>query len=132
MNWLVNICIRQGIPGLFSSLEMDPDDVDDRIVSCLSDIPIDSLRTGRLDKTVQDALQQYENGIKQLKQCHELLDAAEQRVTLLSGFDADGNAVTEAMEDPEAGAKRPKRATKRANRRPPEGGDSVDGTGELV
>ena len=53
------------------------------------------LESGDLDLT--DSLQQYERGIKRLRQCHQLLETAEQKVTLLSGFDADGNPVTEAM-----------------------------------
>ena len=55
------------------------------------------LESGELDLT--DSLQQYEVGIKRLRQCHEILEKAEQKVTLLSGFDADGNPVTESMPD---------------------------------
>ena len=43
------------------------------------------LESGELGLT--ESLEQYETGIKQLKRCHALLDAAEQRVSLLSGFD---------------------------------------------
>ena len=58
-----------------------------------------ALEGGELDLT--DALQQYEEGVKQLKTCHAILNQAERRVTLLSGFDADGNPVTEPMPEAE-------------------------------
>ena len=54
------------------------------------------LESGEADLT--DSLGLYEAGIKRLKQCHDLLNEAEQRVTMLSGFDADGNAVTTEFE----------------------------------
>ena len=54
------------------------------------------LESGELDLT--ESLQQYETGIGQLKRCHALLDAAEQKVTLLSGFDVDGNPITEPLD----------------------------------
>ena len=58
---------------------------------------VDKLESGELDLT--DSLKQYEIGVKQLRQCHQTLEQAEQKVTLLSGFDADGNPVTEPMPD---------------------------------
>lgn len=51
------------------------------------------------DLNLTDSLAQYELGIRRLKQCHKLLEAAEQRVSLLSGFDADGNPVRESLAD---------------------------------
>jgi exodeoxyribonuclease VII small subunit len=54
------------------------------------------LESGELG--LSESLQQYETGIKQLKRCHGLLDAAEQKVSLLSGFDADGNPITEPLD----------------------------------
>lgn len=54
------------------------------------------LESGELG--LSDSLQQYEEGIQQLKRCHALLDAAEQRVTQLAGFDAEGNPITEPIE----------------------------------
>jgi exodeoxyribonuclease VII small subunit len=47
---------------------------------------------------LSESLQQYELGIRQLKRCQELLDAAEQRVSVLAGFDAEGNPVVEPLE----------------------------------
>lgn len=53
------------------------------------------LESGELGLT--ESLGEYEKGIKRLKQCHRLLAAAEQRVSVLAGFDADGNPITEEL-----------------------------------
>lgn len=73
------------------------------------------LESGQLGLT--ESLEQYEAGIKHLKQCHALLDAAEQRVTLLSGFDADGNPIEEPL---------PRAAAARQSSGQSEQGDRVD------
>ncbi|TVP95980.1 MAG: exodeoxyribonuclease VII small subunit [Planctomycetaceae bacterium] len=54
------------------------------------------LESGQLD--LGDSLEQYAKGIETLQECHRLLAAAERRVTLLSGFDADGNPVEAAFD----------------------------------
>lgn len=61
--------------------------------SALSEVEriVSELESGDLNLT--ESLQQYEMGIRRLKRCHALLDTAEQRVSLLSGFDAAGNPV---------------------------------------
>jgi exodeoxyribonuclease VII small subunit len=81
-----------------------------------------------------ESLQQYETGIKQLKHCHALLDAAQQRVSLLSGFDADGNPLTAPLQDLEADAagdkkRRSKGSASATNAR--EGGDDALNGGTL-
>ncbi len=53
---------------------------------------VSQLESGELGLTA--SLQKYEQGIRELKQCQTLLDAAEQKISQLSGFDADGNPVT--------------------------------------
>ncbi len=55
------------------------------------------LESGALGLT--ESLGQYETGIKRLKQCHRLLAAAEQRVSVLAGFDADGNSISETLDE---------------------------------
>ena len=50
---------------------------------------------------LEEALAQYEQGVKLLKQCFKLLETAERRIELLSGIDADGNPVTEPLDDAE-------------------------------
>jgi exodeoxyribonuclease VII small subunit len=54
---------------------------------------VSKLESGELG--LSDSLEQYEIGIKRLKQCHALLQQAERRVMLLSGVDSDGNPVKE-------------------------------------
>lgn len=55
------------------------------------------LETGDLGLT--DSLGQYEVGVRRLKQCHAMLASAEQRVSVLAGFDADGNPVTQPLDE---------------------------------
>ena len=54
------------------------------------------------DLGLADSLEQYAQAIHRLKECHGLLQHAERRISLLSGFDADGNPLTEPLEDGEA------------------------------
>ena len=51
------------------------------------------LEGGKLE--LATSLDEYQRGIGTLKECYELLSSAERRITLLSGFDIDGNPVTE-------------------------------------
>lgn len=46
-----------------------------------------------------ESLAQYERAVGRLRTCHRLLDEAEHQVTLLSGFDADGNPVVEPFDE---------------------------------
>jgi exodeoxyribonuclease VII small subunit len=46
-----------------------------------------------------ESLAQYEEGVKLLKQCYQLLEHAERRIDLLSGIGAGGTAITEPFDD---------------------------------
>ncbi len=89
--------VKKKLPAARKSGPATPDDGPDFEAS-LGDVEkiVAKLESG--DLGLSESLQQYETGIKQLKRCHALLDAAEQKVSLLSGFDADGNPVTEPMD----------------------------------
>ncbi|MFO0788916.1 MAG: exodeoxyribonuclease VII small subunit [Pirellulales bacterium] len=50
------------------------------------------LESGKLG--LSDALARYEEGVRHLKGCQQLLDAAERKIELLSGVDAEGNPIT--------------------------------------
>lgn len=50
------------------------------------------LESGKLG--LSEALARYEEGVRHLKGCQQLLDAAERKIELLSGVDAEGNPVT--------------------------------------
>ncbi len=58
-----------------------------------------NLERGELD--LGESLSQYQKGIETLKECHQLLNDAERKITLLSGFDADGNPVTASFDESE-------------------------------
>jgi exodeoxyribonuclease VII small subunit len=64
----------------------------------LSEI-VRALEEGNL--SLDDSLRKYELGIRCLNQCQEKLAMAEQRIEALSGFDADGNPVTQRVENEE-------------------------------
>ncbi len=63
-----------------------------------------------------DALTRYEHGVSLLKQCYGLLEGAERKIELLSGFDAAGNPVTQPYDD-EPSAERDQRGESRSKRR---------------
>jgi exodeoxyribonuclease VII small subunit len=54
------------------------------------------LESGKLG--LSEALARYEQGVKHLKGCQELLERAERKIELLSGVDADGNPITEPFQ----------------------------------
>ncbi len=48
---------------------------------------------------LEDALARYEQGVKLLRRCHELLQRAERQIALLSGVDAEGNPIATPLDD---------------------------------
>lgn len=46
-----------------------------------------------------DSLAAYEQGVKRLKGCYDMLTAAERRIVLVQGVDADGNVVSTPFDD---------------------------------
>jgi exodeoxyribonuclease VII small subunit len=46
-----------------------------------------------------EALARYEQGVKLLRQCYDLLERAERKITLLGGLDSQGEAITEPFDD---------------------------------
>ena len=50
---------------------------------------------------LNEAIERYEQGAKHLKHCRRLLERAEQKIELLSGVDAEGNAVAEPFDEEE-------------------------------
>ena len=88
---------------------------------------VSQLESGELGLTA--SLQKYEQGIRELKQCQSLLDAAEQKISQLSGFDADGNPVITAQPSAPAAAKRVKAGNrKRSTAKSEPEGDPSNGT----
>lgn len=48
---------------------------------------------------LNEALARYEQGVKLLRQCYELLERAERKIELLGGLDAEGKPLTEPFDD---------------------------------
>ncbi|MEN0110739.1 MAG: exodeoxyribonuclease VII small subunit [Planctomycetota bacterium] len=86
---------------------------------------VEDLEGGELP--LADALARYEEGVARLKACHAQLEAAERRIELLSGVDAEGNPVVAPFDDtPSADAPGERSAKRSASvRRDASGG--VDG-----
>ena len=51
---------------------------------------------------LDEALAQYEAGLKHLKRCHQLLERAEQKIETLTGVDAQGNPMASPLAEGEA------------------------------
>ena len=74
------------------------------------------------------ALERYEAGVKLLKQCYELLEGAERRIELLSGFDTAGNPVVAPFDDESSQSRNEKgqvRSRRRSASRSEEAGSDV-------
>jgi exodeoxyribonuclease VII small subunit len=50
---------------------------------------------------LSESLECYEQGVKQLKQCYQALEAAERKIELLTGVDAEGRPITEPFDEAE-------------------------------
>ena len=68
------------------------------------------------DLGLAESLAQYEQGVKHLKHCYQLLKAAEQKIELLTGVSESGSPITEPFRDDalsledQTGGRRRKRA----------------------
>ncbi len=78
---------------------------------------------------LDEALSDYEQGVKHLRACYQLLEQAERRIELVQGANAEGQAETEpyddALED-DLEAKSAARARRRSKR-----GSAVPAAGEV-
>ncbi|MBC7852972.1 MAG: exodeoxyribonuclease VII small subunit [Pirellulaceae bacterium] len=59
------------------------------------------------DLGLAEALSRYEQGIKHLRHCYDLLEQAERKIELLTGIDAEGRAKTVPFADDEAPIEEP-------------------------
>jgi exodeoxyribonuclease VII small subunit len=68
---------------------------------CLGELEsiVGELESGKLG--LSDALARYEQGVKHLKSCHQLLERVERKIELLSGMDAEGKPITEPFDERE-------------------------------
>ena len=58
---------------------------------------VHELEDGRVG--LEESLARYEEGVKLLRHCHGLLTKAERRIEILSGVDAEGNPITQPMDE---------------------------------
>lgn len=76
---------------------------------------------------LSDALARYEEGVKCLKQCHDLLKTAERRVELLAGVKEDGTPVTRPFEDENLSIEEKQQArSRRRSQSPQKSGDEAE------
>lgn len=47
---------------------------------------------------LEESLARFEDGMRLLRHCHDVLGKAEARIEQLTGFDADGNPVTKPLD----------------------------------
>lgn len=65
---------------------------------------------------LEESLARYEQGVKLLRRCYDLLGKAERRIELLSAVDAQGNPTTQPMAE-EASESLEQKAAQRSRRR---------------
>src|SRR5438046_8052491 len=58
---------------------------------------VHDLEEGQLG--LAEALARYEQGVKHLKHCYQILEAAERKIELLTGVAEDGSPCTEAFDE---------------------------------
>lgn len=75
---------------------------------------VHELEEGQLG--LNDALARYEEGVRLLRQCHGILQGAQQRIELLAGIDAAGEPITEPFAA-EASLSLEEKANQRSRRR---------------
>jgi len=91
---------------------------------------VHDLEDGQLG--LAEALARYEQGVKHLKHCYELLQAAEQKIELLTGVAENGTPQTQPFEesdDPLAESAGRRRRAKPA--RPSASARSAEGSGDI-
>jgi exodeoxyribonuclease VII small subunit len=83
-----------------------------------------------------EGLARYEEGVRLLRQCYQLLDGAQRRIELLNRVDPDGQEVCEPFDEGGASLddKARERSRRRSRRNPPDAEppqDEIDATGRL-
>jgi exodeoxyribonuclease VII small subunit len=77
---------------------------------------------------LSESLVQYEAAVRYLKLCHEALAQAERKIMILTGIDAEGNAITEPLDDTSLTLE--EKQDRRAKRRSSSAGDERPKRGE--
>jgi exodeoxyribonuclease VII small subunit len=99
---------------------------------------VEELEGGEI--SLAQGLARYEQGVKLLRECYQLLEQAQNRIELLNRVDADGHISSEPYAEgaqtlEEKAASRGKRRSRAAEPKPPEpkpsDADTMDGPGRL-
>ena len=94
---------------------------------------VEELEDGEIG--LAQGLVRYEQGVKLLKECYQLLEQAQNRIELLNRVDADGRTISEPYDEAsrtleEKAASRARRRSRAPENKPPEA-DTMDGPGRL-
>ncbi len=81
-----------------------------------------------------ESLKRYEEGVKLLRYCHDVLQRAERKIELVTGVDAEGNPISAPLDDSDRSLEEKARGLSRRSGvrspAPSSGGDPyADGTG---
>ena len=80
---------------------------------------------------LQESIERFERGMSLFKQCYQVLENAEQKIELLTGFDSEGNPEleefdsTSTMDNKKEKAGRRKRATKSKKKAEEDSGETL-------
>ncbi|TWT31594.1 exodeoxyribonuclease VII small subunit [Blastopirellula retiformator] len=77
---------------------------------------------------LEESLKLYEDGVGKLKSCYSLLQRAERKIEVLSGFNAAGESVTENFDEGETtlAEKAESRTKRRGGKSRTDEGDEID------
>jgi exodeoxyribonuclease VII small subunit len=78
------------------------------------------------DLGLTEALERYETGVKHLKRCYQLLEAAERRIELLTGVSEDGTPSTEPFAESNESLVESAGRRRRPRAKPTSAGESTD------
>ncbi|MEM6469806.1 MAG: exodeoxyribonuclease VII small subunit [Planctomycetota bacterium] len=115
-----------------SAGDSDTDHVD--FESTLEEVEsvVRDLESGQLG--LSESLKRYEQGIRRIKRCHEMLGRAEHRISVLMSVDEEGNPSVEPVESENSDASvvdNPPQRKRAAKRRPKKPRDDADTSGGL-
>lgn len=124
-------CRRMDVPSMSDDTKTPPINFEHSLAEL--ETIVHALEDGEL--SLAESLARYEQGVKHLKHCYQLLEQAERKIELLTGVAEDGTPLTrpfdaEATSLEESAGKRPARKTPRTRSRPlvdPEEGGDIDG-----
>ena len=83
-----------------------------------------------------ESLARYEQGVKLLRQCYQILETAERKIELLNRVDSEGNAHSEPFDDravslEEKAQTRGRRRSRDSHANPQSSPENVDESGQL-